>query len=804
MKLLENLQSNFLYFDGGTGTVLQSMGLQPGERPEDWNILHPDRITALHKAYLDAGCNILKSNTFGVNRLRFGDRVNETVQAALANARRAMDETSAPGAHYLALDIGPCGKLLKPLGELDFEDAVSLFAEVVQAGKSQADLILIETMNDALETKAAVLAAKEQCDLPVFVTNVYDESHKLMTGADPAAMVALLEGLGVDALGMNCSLGPAQMAEILPELLRLSSVPVIVNPNAGLPREVDGKTVYDVDADEFAARMRRMAQQGARILGGCCGTTPDFIRALVAETADLFPVPVKRKNDTVFSSYTHAVCFGQKPVLIGERINPTGKPRLKQALRESETDYILRLADEQAAAGVDALDVNVGLPELDEPQVLLDTMQALQEITDLPLQLDSSDPSALERAMRRYNGKPLVNSVSGKRESMEAVFPLVKKYGGALICLTLDERGIPETADGRIEIAKNIKKRAEACGIEAKNLIFDPLALTVSADPNAARVTLECLRRIPRELGCQTSLGVSNISFGLPNREHVTGAFFAMAIEAGLGAAIMNPLSAPMLQSYYSACVLAGRDESCARYIAFMQNTPRQETQAVQSDLSVQQAVEKGMKAAAAAAARSALVSQTPLEIIQTQIVPALDRVGRGFEEKTLFLPQLLMCAEAASEAFAVLRAKMAEDNQQTTGHRMILATVKGDIHDIGKNIVKVLLENYGYSVIDLGKDVPPEVIFECARRDDIRLVGLSALMTTTVPAMGETIRLLAALPDCRVMVGGAVLTQEYADRLGADFYAKDAMGAVRIANQVFGTSPFPEGTDEQRETGGV
>ena len=788
MKLLDCLQSQILFFDGGTGTMLQGMGLRPGERPEEWNLSHPDRIAALHRAYLEAGCNILKTNTFGVNRLRFGDRVDTVVRAALDNAQRALDAAAAlPQPKFIALDIGPCGKLLKPLGDLDFEDAVSLFAEVVEAGKDRADLILIETMNDAYETKAAVLAAKEHSTLPVFVTNVYDESHKLMTGADPAAMVALLEGLGVDALGMNCSLGPAQMAEILPALLNAASVPVIVNPNAGLPREENGRTVYDVDADAFAERMAEMAGAGAWILGGCCGTTPDYLRKTIEKTRGLSPAPIQEKAETVCSSYTHALRFGKRPVLIGERINPTGKSRLKQALRENDVDYLLRLASEQADAGVDALDVNVGLPELDEPKVLTETVCALQEITDLPLQLDSSDPAALSSALRRYNGKAIVNSVNGKRESMEAVFPLVKKYGGVLICLTLDENGIPETADGRIAIAKRIKAEAERCGFSAKDLVFDPLALTVSADPNAALVTLECLRRIPAELGCRTSLGVSNVSFGLPQREQLTAAFFSMAIEAGLGAAIMNPLSAPMLRSYYSACALSGRDPDCAAYIAYMQNAPQTAAPPASGTLTLAQAIEKGLRGEAAAITRQALTEQPPMTLINTQIIPALDRVGRGFEEKTVFLPQLLMSAEAASEAFSVVRAAMTADRKTTVSDRILIATVKGDIHDIGKNIVKVLLENYGYQVIDLGRDVPPETILARAEAENIRLVGLSALMTTTVPAMAETIRLLRKLPDCRVMVGGAVLTPEYAAQIDADFYAKDAMEAVRIANQFFG-----------------
>ena len=787
MKLLEALQTQLLYFDGGTGTVLQSLGLRPGERPEDWNRSHSAEVTALHRAYLEAGCNIIKTNTFGINRLRFGDDVAALTRAATANARRALEQTDAlPQPRYIALDLGPCGRLLKPLGDLDFEDAVSLFAEVVEAGKQDADLILIETMNDAYETKAAVLAAKEHSVLPIFVTNVYDESGKLMTGADPAAMVSLLEGLGVDALGMNCSLGPVQMRRLLPELLACASVPVIVNPNAGLPRDENGVTVYDVNEAAFAEAMAEMAALGARVLGGCCGTTPAYLRAMISRTQGLSLVPVTPKDLTVCSSYTHAVRFGGRPVLIGERINPTGKRRLRQALLDGDADYLLAQASAQADAGAQVLDVNVGLPELDEPRVLTDTVCAIQEITDLPLQLDSSDPAALARALRRYNGKALVNSVNGKRESMAAIFPLVKKYGGVLIALTLDETGIPETADGRMEIARRIKTEATRYGISAKDLVFDPLALTVSADDRAACVTLECLRRIPRELGCQTSLGISNISFGLPRRELVTASFFAMAIAAGLGAAILDPTNARIMESYAAACALAGRDPHCAAYIAQMQNAPAPEAAPPAEGLSLSQAIRRGLRGAAAEAARAALRDTAPMALVNTQIVPALDEVGRGFEAKIVFLPQLLMSAEAASEAFSVVRAALAKTARPRAGKKILLATVQGDIHDIGKNIVKVLLENYGYRVLDLGRDVPPQTVLERARDEDVRLVGLSALMTTTVPAMAETIRLLHTLPDCRVMVGGAVLTPEYAAQIGADYYAKDAMESVRVANQHF------------------
>lgn len=787
MNLLELLKTDFLFFDGGTGTVLQAQGLRPGERPEDWNLSHPERITALHRAYLDAGCNILKTNTFGVNRLRFGKNVARVVRAALENARDAIAACAPSNTpRFVALDIGPCGKLLKPLGDLSFEDAVALFAEVVNAGKQDADLILIETMNDSYETKAAVLAAKENSSLPVFVTNVYDERGKLMTGADPAAMTALLEGLDVDAIGMNCSLGPQQMRRLLPQFLEEASVPVIVNPNAGLPREEDGRTVYDVSAEDFAQAMRKMALCGARVLGGCCGTTPDYIRAMTEAVRGLRPVPLREKNVTRCSSSTHALRFDGKPVLIGERINPTGKRLLRQALLEHDLDYVLRLAAEQEAHGANALDVNVGLPELDETALLPETVLALQEITDLPLQLDSSDPIALGCAMRVYNGKPLVNSVNGKAESMAAVFPLVKKYGGVLIALTLDENGIPNDAEGRLEIARRIRSEAIRCGLSPKDLLFDPLALTVSADPAAARVTLECLRRIPKELGCGTSLGVSNISFGLPQREQLTAAFFTMAMEAGLRAAIMNPLSERMMQSWFCACALLGMDESFSSYLAYMQGATQQKAIPENSEvLSLCLSIEKGMRSAAAAAASAALQQSAPLEIIEQQIVPALDRVGQGFEAKTIYLPQLLMSAEAASAAFFVLREALAKTNSAASRGKILLATVKGDIHDIGKNIVKTLLENYGYRVLDLGKDVPPEAVLERARQEGVRLVGLSALMTTTVPAMEETIRLLHTLPACLVMVGGAVLTQEYAGKIHADFYAADAMGAVRIANRL-------------------
>lgn len=790
MNIQEELNNGFLIFDGGTGSVLQEMGLQAGQRPEEWNLLYPEKVVALHTSYLRAGANIIKSNTFGTNSLRFGQDTEMMVTAAMQNARAAIAATDdLPQRRFVALDIGPCGKLLKPLGDLDFEDAVSIFAQVVNFGKQYADLILVETMNDAYETKAAVLAAKENCDLPIVVTNVYDESHKLMTGADPKAMVALLESLGVDALGMNCSLGPVQMAEILPELLEYASVPVAVNPNAGLPHTENDKTVFDISPEQFAEIMRTMAQQGAQLLGGCCGTTPEYIRRLAAALKECTPVPCAVKPHTLVSSYTHAVEIGNPPTVIGERINPTGKKRLKEALRCADTDYILSLAVQQEQDGAAILDVNVGLPELDEPAVLTDVVQKLQEVTALPLQLDSSDPLALARAMRIYNGKPLVNSVSGKQESMDAIFPLVKQYGGAVIALTLDEHGIPDTADGRVKIAEKILTTAKSYGISRKDLIFDPLAMAVSADPAAAKVTLESVRRISRDLGCRTSLGVSNVSFGLPRRENVTAAFTAMALQQGLDAAILNPGAQPVVAAFSASAALCEKDAQFASYISFADQTvDRAVTQADDLQPNLGKAIEKGMKTSAAKAAKQLLTDVAPMDVIDRYIIPALDRVGRGFEQKTVYLPQLLMSAEAASAAFEVIRVQLQNDGMTPSDEKkIILATVLGDIHDIGKNIVKVLLENYGYHVIDLGRDVPPERIVSCAIDQHVSLVGLSALMTTTVPAMEETIRCLhASKPDCKVVVGGAVLTQSYADMIGADHYSKDAMDTVRYAESLF------------------
>lgn len=783
MNILEKIKSGLTYFDGGAGTLLQSWGLAAGEKPENWNIEHPEKIIEMHKLYLEAGADILTTCTFGANRLKF-DNLEEIITAAIANATKAREGYDA----YIALDIGPLGKMLEPLGDMPFEEAVEIFSESIRIGaKAGADLVLIETMNDSYEAKAALLAAKENCDLPVFVTCVYDETHKLMTGADPSAMIAMLEGMGADAIGMNCSLGPNQMKEIVPEFAKYASVPIIVNPNAGLPKTENGKTVFDINADEFADIMCDIVKSGACIIGGCCGTTPEHIRKTVEKTKNLpFALPEK-KNLTVISSYTHAVEIGNIPVIIGERINPTGKKRFKQALRENDINYILGEGLAQNKKGVSILDVNVGLPEIDEAEMMIKVIRSLQSVIDLPLQIDTVDSVAMEKAMRIYNGKALINSVSGKEESMNAVFPLIKKYGGAVIAVTIDESGIPETAEGRVAIAEKIIARAAEYGISKNEIIVDPLAMAVSSDSQSANVTLKAVKML-HDMGIKTSLGVSNISFGLPSRADVNAVFYTMALQNGLDCAIINPFSLEMMKAWYCFNALTGKDANCSDYIEFAQELePSQQTAAAAVSVAeLDGCIISGMKEQAGICALELLKTKSPMEIIDTMIIPALNTVGKGFEEKKVYLPQLLMSAQAAKEAFDAI--KSAIPSGENKKEKIIIATVKGDVHDIGKNIVKVLLENYGYDVIDLGKDVKPEAVADAVKSSGAKLVGLSALMTTTVPAMEETIKLLRSeAPDCKVMVGGAVMTEEYASMIGADFYGSDAMSAVRYAEKYFG-----------------
>ncbi len=875
---LERLGKEWLFFDGGTGTILQDRGLKGGELPERWNLTRPEDIIDLHCGYLQAGCDIFNTNTFGANALKFpGPALNEKtpygspekdgintagnmdsgarehgelrqiVEAAVALAREARRRSNREDA-YIALDIGPTGRLLEPLGDLPFEQAVEIFGEVVRIGAAAgADLVLIETMSDSYESKAAVLAAKEYCDLPVLITNVYDSSGKLLTGGTVDSTVAMLEGLRVDGLGVNCGMGPEQMIPIVKRMTQVASVPILVNPNAGLPRSENGRTVYDVDPDAFAGWMKKIAAMGVQAVGGCCGTTPEHIRKTVQavrgrtaagekpapdadgnsaeiRTAQGVPfVPNTKKGRTVVSSFSRAVEIGKKPVIIGERINPTGKKRFKEALRENNIEYILTEGLNQEESGAHILDVNVGLPEIDEPQMMAAVVSRLQSILPLPLQIDTSDPIAMERGMRLYNGKPMVNSVNGKKESMEAVFPLVRKYGGVVVGLVLDEDGIPETADGRIAIAKKIYEAADRYGVPREDIVIDGLAMTISSDTKSALTTLETLRRVRDELHGHTILGVSNISFGLPQRSIINAHFLTMAMQKGLSCAIMNPGNEDMMCAYRAFLALSDMDPQCMGYIEAYANAQRTtvttaaktgaESPAAGSagaadggtsgasaartagggslqtpaGMSLGDSIRRGMAGSAADAARVLLESGIPaLNLINEELIPALDFVGKGFEKGTIFLPQLLMSAEAAKAAFEVVKETMQDEKQETKG-RIILATVKGDIHDIGKNIVKVMLENYSFEIIDLGKDVAPEIIVETAIRENISLVGLSALMTTTVVSMEDTIRLLREKkPDTKVVVGGAVMTQEYADSIGADCYAPDAMATVHFAEEVF------------------
>lgn len=791
--LLERLGKELLFFDGGMGTLLQAEGLQPGELPETWNIERKETIRKIHQSYFEAGSDIVLTNTFGANALKFHDEncsLKAIIDAAVENVRFGAKAGIRDGRdYYVALDIGPTGKLLKPLGDLSFEDAYEAFKEVVQYGeKAGADLIHIETMSDTYEVKAAVLAAKENTNLPVFATMIFDDKGKLLTGGDVPSVVALLEGLRVDALGINCGMGPKQMLPILQQIAQYTSLPIIVKPNAGLPKQRDGQTYYDVTPDVFAKQLQEIVKAGACVIGGCCGTTPKHIRAMISACKDLEMTKPTFKNHTIVSSYGKAVELGDMPVIIGERINPTGKSKFKQALKEHNLDYILKEGITQQDKGAHILDVNVGLPDIDEVVMMKEVVRELQSVTSLPLQIDTVDTEAMEQAMRIYNGKPMVNSVSGKQESMNAVFPLIQKYGGVVIGLTLDENGIPKTAKGRLEVAGKIIEEAKKYGIDKKDIVIDVLTMTISSEPNGAKTTLEALKMVRDTYGVRTALGVSNISFGLPSRPVINANFYTMAMQNGLTAGIINPSSEDMMRSYHSYCALMNYDTNCENYIAHYGNQePAKTTVPAGQQIDLKTAIEKGLKEDAYQTTVALVKTKEPLEIINTYLIPALDTVGKGFEKGTVFLPQLLMSADAAKSSFAVLKEELEKNGgEEKEKEKVILATVKGDIHDIGKNIVKVLLENYSFEVIDLGKDVALECIVETVLEKEVKLVGLSALMTTTVVSMEETIRQLREkAPDCKVMVGGAVLNQEYADMIGADFYGKDAMQSVYYAQKI-------------------
>ena len=783
MKLTERLGKEWVFFDGGMGTILQAHGLKAGELPETWNLSHPDEIIALNRSYFEAGCDVVNTNTFGANALKYPDNLREIVEAAVSHAKTARSLAGREEA-FVALDIGPTGKLLQPMGDLPFERAVELFSETIRIGAAAgADLVLIETMSDSYEAKAAVLAAKESCDLPVVVTTIFDEKGKLLTGGTVDSVVAMLEGLRVDALGVNCGLGPVQMKPIIKRLTEVSSLPIVVNPNAGLPRSENGKTVFDIEPAEFSDLMEQIAGMGVQALGGCCGTTPEHLRLTIEKCRKVPFRPPVAKRRTVVSSFSQAVEIGPKPVIIGERINPTGKKRLKEALVNNDLDYVCRLGLEQIGVGAQVLDVNVGTPGIDEPALIAQAVPALQAITDTPLQIDTSNYEAMERALRLYNGKPMLNSVNGKEDSLAHVLPLAKKYGAVLVALCLDDEGIPATAAGRIAVADKIIARAAEYGIESRNIVVDPLALTISTGAENAAIACEVIRTM-KARGINTVMGVSNISFGLPGRDAVNSTFFSMALAAGLSCGIINPQSKAMMDAYYGFRALAGYDEGCKEYVQHYADAPKAAATVV-SELGLYDAIVKGLQGPARQAAAKALESEKPLDVINKYMIPALDFVGHGFEKKTLFLPQLLMSADAAKAAFEVIREAVGVG--ETQGETVLIATVHGDIHDIGKNIVKVLLENYGYRVIDLGKDVPVETVVQAAKETQAKVVGLSALMTTTVGAMEDTIAELHKECDCRIVVGGAVLTQEYADEIGAEHYAPNAVSAVNYVNEILG-----------------
>ncbi len=806
MNMKDLLKKRYVLLDGGMGTMLQGKGMALGTIPETLNVTKPDWIIDVHRSYIAAGTEIIYANTFGCNRFKMagtGYTVSQLVSAAVTNARRASEGTDT----LVALDIGPIGQLLEPTGSLTFEEAYDVFAEMVEAGRS-ADLIIIETMTDLYETKAAVLAAREHSDLPVLVTMTFEKNGRTFTGCSVPAMCLTLEGLGVDALGVNCSLGPADLIPIVEEIARWTSLPVIAKPNAGLPDPVTG--TYNVMPEEFASVCRSFASAGVRIFGGCCGTSPAYIAelkkqlALAEDAGEFASVPVRRPM--AICSATKTVVISE-PRVIGERINPTGKKRFRQALQEGDMDYILSQAVQQVEAGADILDVNVGTPGIDEKAMMVRVVKALQSVVDVPLQIDSTKPDVIEAALRVYNGRALVNSVNGEEASLSAILPIVKKYGAAVLGLTLDENGIPNTPEGRFAIAEKILSRAEDAGIRREDLAIDCLAMTVSADQTSAMTTLGAIRMVKERLGLRTVLGVSNISFGLPNREIINQNFLTMALMAGLDLPIMNPNSASMMWAFKSYKVLSGLDVNSLGFIDWSashaapsgQSTPAPspgQKMTIKSDFAptaplprILKAMETGMKNEGRAITADLLRTMEPMAIINDVLIPGLDAIGDKFEKGTLFLPQLILAADVAAQCFDVIKEQLsAAGNTGAPKGKIILATVKGDIHDIGKNIVKVILENYGYQVIDLGKDVDPQRVVDTAIAEKVRLVGLSALMTTTLVSMEETIALLHANNvDCRIMVGGAVLTEDYAMKIKADFYARDAKASADIARQVLG-----------------
>ena len=799
--LKEYIKDNILIFDGAMGTMLQKKGLKLGENPEALNLKEPSIIEEIHREYINSGANVITTNTFGANELKLklcNLEVEEVVDSAIQIAKKAKANSNT----YIALDIGPIGELLEPMGTLSFDRAYEIFKrQVVQGTKSGADIILLETMTDLYELKAAVLAAKENSDLPVFCTMTFEENLRTFTGCSPEAMVLVLEGLGVDALGVNCSLGPKQLKPVIEEICSLAHIPVMVQPNAGLPTlSIGNETKYDVTKEEFADTLCSFIDSGVRVIGGCCGTTPDYIKELAVRIKYKKLEPVNNENYT-------AICTPSKVVridgvrIIGERINPTGKKLFKEALKNEDLDYILKQGIEQVEAGAHILDVNVGLPEIDEPKMMLKVVKEIQGIMDTPLQIDSSDVKAIETGLRYYNGKPILNSVNGEEKVLDTILPLVKKYGASVVGLTLDDSGIPPKAEQRFAIAEKIVKRAAEYGIKKEDVFIDCLVLTVSAQQEEVQETLKAVRMVKEKLGVKTVLGVSNISFGLPNRELINETFLALALTNGLDLPIMNPNADGMTRVIHSYNVLYNYDKNAEVYIKNYANVDLKSTVAVKNsnnsnvgndskgEHDLKYIVIKGLKEEAKQATIDLLKDHEELEIVNEYLIPALDEVGNKYEKGELFLPQLIQAAETVKNAFEVLKAQIAKSNSESISKgKIIVATVKGDIHDIGKNIVKVILENYGYEIIDLGKDVPIETVVEEAKKHNVSLVGLSALMTTTVKSMEETIKALRAGGYTgKVFVGGAVLTADSAERIGADFYAKDAKESVEIAKKILG-----------------
>ena len=781
------MENEIILLDGAMGTMLQAAGLPMGELPEVWNLTHPEVVADIQRRYVEAGSRVLYTNTFGANRLkaaRCGYSVAELVAGGVRCARMAAGDERV----RVALDIGPIGQLLEPLGTLRFEEAYELFKEQVVAGaEAGADLIAIETMSDLYEVKAAVLAAKENCDLPVWVTMTFEQSGRTFVGVTVPAMALTLTGLGVDAMGFNCSLGPQELLPLVEELRQWTDKPLILKPNAGLPDPATGE--YKISGAAFARDMLAALPLGVRILGGCCGTRPDFIRDLSVVMKDAAPAEAA-------PAVRHGVCSGRRVAeldgvrVIGERINPTGKKRFQQALRENDIDYILERAIEQQDAGADILDVNVGLPGIDEPAMMTRVVKALQSVTDLPLQIDSSDPAAIEAGLRAVNGKAIVNSVNGRREVLEAVLPLCKKYGAAVVGLCMDENGIPADWRGRAAIAQRILDAALSCGIPREDVYIDCLTLTASVQQEQARETLRALRWVKEELGLHTVLGVSNISFGLPARETVTASFLTQALFAGLDLPILNPNLQAVMDAVAAFRVLSGEDRGSAAYIERFSARPESRPVLLpESGLSIEDAILRGLGGETARLTVRALMERDELSVINELLIPALDKVGEKYEKQEIFLPQLISAANAACEGFELIKDRIARRGGESVSRgKIVLATVHGDIHDIGKNIVRVVLENYGYTVIDLGRDVPAQEVVDAVLCEDARLVGLSALMTTTVLSMAETIRAIRRSgSDCKIMVGGAVLTEDYAKQIGADFYAKDAKQSADIAKRVLG-----------------